>query len=170
MCRFSILILSIILFIGLLAIGKIYFHKNEYASNSYLNDLKISSDLKLSSIEKIYGSPKSIQDYGEDFYTIDYGVFDVLVLKDVYNTHNGSEGDTRLYALIFTNPEYKFSNNKPGIGSTKEYAMNYYKDELSIKDISSEENMFGYVIGSYYIYFICDDKNIITKIHISSGL
>ena len=152
-------------------IGKLYFDRNKYnEGNSYLNDLKISSDLKLSSIEKVYGKPISIKDYSEQFYIVDYGSFSVLVLKDVYKTHNGIDGDTRFCSLIFTDSEYEFSKGKPKIGSTKDYAMNYYQGELAIKDIPPEENEFGYVIGSYYIYFKFNDENIITKIYISFGL
>ncbi|WP_308698902.1 hypothetical protein [uncultured Thomasclavelia sp.] len=164
--------LSILVFLFLLLyIGKLHFDRNKYnEGNSYLNDLKISSDLKLSSIEKVYGRPISIKDYGEQLYIIDYGSFSVLVLKDVYETHNGIDGDTRFYSLIFTDSEYIFSKGKPKIGSTKDYVMSYYRDELTIKDIPPEENEFGYVIGSYYIYFKFNDENIITEIHISFGL
>lgn len=161
----------LIFLLVLLYIGKLYFYRSKYnEGNSYLNDLKISSDLKLSSIEKIYGRPISIQDYGELLYIIDYGSFSVLVLKDEYRTHNGSDGDTRLYSLIFTDSEYKFSDGKPSVGSTKEYAMKYYQDELSIKDIPIEKNKFGYVIGSYYVYFKFNNENIITEIDIAFGL
>lgn len=169
-CKFVFLFILVFLFL-LVYIGKLYFDRNKYnEGNSYLNDLKISSDLKLSSIEKVYGKQISIKDYSEQLYILDYGSFSVLVLKDVYKTHNGIDGDTRFCSLIFTDSEYEFSKGKPKIGSTKDYAMNYYQGKLVIKDIPPEENEFGYVIGSYYIYFKFNDENIITKIYISFGL
>lgn len=137
--------------------------------NAYIKDLKISSDLKLSSIEKVYGKPISMQSCGDMFYDIDYGSFIARVEKSIYIEHNGSDGDARFRALILTDPKLKFSDRKPGIGSTKDYVMKYYKDELTIKDIP-EDNEFGYVINSYYIYFTVNDEDIVTRIHISSGL
>lgn len=99
-CKFVFLFILVFLFL-LLYIGKLYFDRNKYnEGNSYLNDLKISSDLKLSSIEKVYGKPISIKDYSEQLYIVDYGSFSVLVLKDVYKTHNGIDGDTRSVPLF----------------------------------------------------------------------
>lgn len=141
----------------------------KHYSNPYLRELKIPVDWKISSLEERWGKPIDIVEKEINTYYISYEYkfdgFKVLMNKLDFNKN---KDETRFTCVIIDDDKYKFTLKNIGVGTKKSEIIKYYNGEDIIKDLP--ENLCGYIIDGYWIYFIFDNKDCVKEIRITYGL